>query len=119
MSERITTWITGYRRAWESNDPDDIRAIFTEDAAYRTEPYADAWQGHDEIVEGWLEAADEPGETTFDWSPLIENDELSVVQAVTTYDGGPTYSNLWVIRFDDDGRANDFTEWYMAQPADE
>jgi hypothetical protein len=23
------------------------------------------------------------------------------------------YSNLWVIRFDADGRCREFTEWYM------
>ena len=27
-----------------------------------------------------------------------------------------TYSNLWVIRFAPDGRAREFTEWWMKQP---
>ena len=119
MSDRVTAWIDGYRRAWESNEPGDIRALFTEDAEYRTEPYSEPWSGLDDIVDGWLEAADEPGETTFDWAPLVETDEVAIVQATTVYAGGPTYSNLWVIRLARDGRATEFTEWWMDQSTDD
>jgi hypothetical protein len=115
MSQRVSNWIELYRTAWESNEPNDIRALFTEDAEYRTEPYAQPWEGHAAIVEGWLEAADEPGETTFEWATVIENDELGIVQARTQYSDGPTYSNLWVIHFAPDGRAAAFTEWWMDQ----
>ena len=108
--------MTGYRDAWESNNPDDIRALFTEDAEYRTEPYSDPWRGQDEIVEGWLEAADEPGDTIFDWNEVVAVDDLAIVQATTAYTGRSTYSNLWIIRFAPDGRATQFTEWWMAQP---
>jgi ketosteroid isomerase-like protein len=116
MSETVEAWVTGYRKAWETNETDDIQALFTEDAEYRTEPYSDPWRGHDEIVDGWLEAADEPGETIFDWSELVSVGDLGIVQATTAYAGRSTYSNLWVIRFAPDGRAREFTEWWMAQP---
>lgn len=115
MSQRVSNWIDLYRTAWESNDANDIRTLFTDDAEYRTEPYAQPWRGHDAIVAGWLEAADEPGETTFEWATLIEGEELAIVQAETSYQDGPTYSNLWVIRFSPDGRATSFTEWWMDQ----
>ena len=116
MTAGIEAWVNAYRKAWESNDPDDIRALFTEDAEYRTEPWGEPWRGHDEIIAGWLEAADEPGETTFEWSTLAETDEMSFVQGTTVYSGGgATYSNLWVIRLADDGRARAFTEWWMDQ----
>lgn len=113
--DRVSKWITLYRTAWESNEPDDIRALFTEEAEYRTKPHGEPWRGHAAIVEGWLASADAPGETTFEWSTLIENEALAVVQAETAYAGGSTYSNLWVIRFDPDGRAIGFTEWWMDQ----
>jgi ketosteroid isomerase-like protein len=119
MADDVTAWIEGYRRAWESNDPDDIRALFTEDAEYRTEPYALPWTGHGEIVDGWLDARDDPGETSFSWQPVIGDGELAVVQATTVYTGGPVYSNLWLIRLAPDGRARSFTEWWMEQKADD
>lgn len=116
MTGGIEAWVDAYRKAWESNDPDDIRALFTDDAEYRTDPWSEPWRGKEEIVAGWLARADEPGETTFEWSLLAVTDELAIVQGTTVYaDGGATYSNLWVVRLDDDGRAKAFTEWWMDQ----
>ena len=116
MTDGIEKWVEAYRRAWESNDPDDIRALFTDDAEYRTDPWREPWRGHDEIVAGWLEHADEADDTTFEWSPLAITDEVSIVQGTTVYAStGTTYSNLWVVRLDEDGRARAFTEWWMDQ----
>ncbi len=111
----LAAWVEAYRRAWESNDPDDVRALFTEDALYRTEPWAEPWDGIDEIVAEWLENADEPGETTFAWEIVAETADVGIVQAETVYRGGSTYSNLWVVRLAPDGRAREFTEWWMDQ----
>ncbi|WP_172582487.1 nuclear transport factor 2 family protein [Subtercola boreus] len=120
-SSGITDWIARYRAAWESNEPDDIRALFTPDADYRTEPYSPAWHGHDEIVDGWLAAQDAPASTTFSWQILRAPDaylpdDIAMVQATTVYVDGPTYSNLWLVRLAPDDRASEFTEWWMEQP---
>ena len=112
----VSAWIDGYRRAWESNDAEDISALFTEAAIYRTEPYADPWIGRDAIVAEWLFAADEPGETSFRWTPLAITDDVQVIEATTVYRDGPSYRNLWVIRLAADGRATEFTEWWMEEP---
>jgi hypothetical protein len=115
MSESIDEWVTGYRRAWQTNDPTDIEALFTEDASYFTEPFMPPARGIGEIVATWLRKRDEPGQTSFTWSTLVDSDELSIVQAETTYLDGPKYSNLWVIRRDAEGRATEFTDWWMDQ----
>jgi ketosteroid isomerase-like protein len=57
----VRAWIDGYVRAWNSNDPADIRALFTQDAAYYTEPYGPPWEGRDEIVRQWLDRKDGGG----------------------------------------------------------
>jgi hypothetical protein len=120
-SSGLAEWIARYRTAWNTNDPDDIRALFTPDADYRTEPFSPPWHGYDEIVEGWLEAQDAPESTTFAWQVLRAPDpyfpdDLALVQATTSYADGPTYSNLWLIRLAPDGRAREFTEWWMEHP---
>ncbi|WP_306207021.1 nuclear transport factor 2 family protein [Actinoplanes sp. RD1] len=115
--DAVTGWVTSYRAAWESNDPDDIGGLFAEDAAYFTEPWAKPWLGRDEIVKCWLQRKDDPGSTTFDWHPVIVTDEVAVVAARTVYtDLSQIFHNMWVLRLDTNGQARQFTEWWMQQP---
>ena len=115
--DAVTAWVQRYRRAWESNDPELIGGLFADDAAYFTEPWARPWLGREEIVAQWLQRRDEPGETTFEWHPLIVTEELAMIEATTVYrDPARTYSNLWVLRLDNLGRARQFTEWYIEHP---
>lgn len=117
MDVRLATWMANYVKAWNSNDPDDIAALFTEDAEYYTEPYAAPWQGRETIVREWLENRDEPGETDFSWQPIVVTTELSIIQGRTRYRTPlRTYSNLWIIRLDKRGQCTEFTEWWMEHP---
>ena len=92
----VSRWIDGYVRAWNTNDRAQIAALFTEDAVYFTEPYHAPWKGRDQIVAGWLEKKDEPGETSFDWQPVSITDEVAVISGTTRYPEN-VFSNLWVI----------------------
>lgn len=116
----VEDWVAAYRQAWESNEEADIRGLFTEDAAYCGRPASRPWVGHAAIVAGWLEHADAPGETDFSAEPLALDGDLAVVRCVTTYPSGAksgVYDNLWVIRFAADGRAEEFTDWWIERPA--
>ena len=113
MASRGAEWVADYVSAWESNDPSEIGALFTDDAVYLTSPDAEPRRGRDEIVAGWLEDLDEPGTWSFDWEILHETPELVFVQGRTDYPSEKIYLNLWVIRLDEHGRATSFTEWYM------
>jgi hypothetical protein len=113
--EHVSAWMEKYQAAWTSNQPEDIRALFTPDARYETRPGdPDPWLGQDGIVEGWLAARDEPADWTFSWELLGTDGGTAFIQGVTTYSGdSPGYDNLWVVRFDSSGRAGSFTEWFM------
>ena len=113
----VRSWVDSYVTAWNTNDPAQIGALFAEDAAYCTEPFATPWRGRQQIVERWLARRDEPGETTFEWHPVAITDDVATIQGVTTY-GDRTYSNLWVIRLAADGSCREFTEWWMQHPAE-
>jgi hypothetical protein len=110
----VSQWISNYRKAWESNAPADIAALFTEDARYFTEPFTLPWVGQAEIIRNWIDRQDAPGSTRFSWSVLSATAELAFVQGETDY-GTVVYSNLWVISLAPDGRAFEFTEWWMDQ----
>ncbi|MCS0499275.1 nuclear transport factor 2 family protein [Protaetiibacter mangrovi] len=118
MTERqdFENWVRRYRVAWESNAPDDIRALFTPDGEYLTGPSERPWRGHDEIVANWIEAADQPGDTSYTSTVIAVDGELGVVQLTVDYREGRLYDNIWLVELAADGRARRFTEWYMKRP---
>lgn len=119
--ETLERWVDGYREAWESNDPDDIGALFTEDAKYYTEPYAKPIEGRKAIVADWIERKDEPGDTEWRSEVMAVTDDLGFVRGWAKYLTQPPreYSNLWVVRLTDDGLCQEFTEWWMKHREDQ
>ncbi|HWR84719.1 MAG TPA: nuclear transport factor 2 family protein [Rhodoglobus sp.] len=116
MSDRTAAaaWVEAYRRAWESNEPDDIRAVFTDDARYFPSPDDDPWTGIDEIVEGWLENSDEEGSTSFAWEVVAVDGDVAVIRAVSTYPD-TVFDNVWIVALAEDGRAREFTDFWIAR----
>jgi uncharacterized protein (TIGR02246 family) len=116
MMERIEDWVRRYVEAWNTNDPDDIRALFTEDAVYYTAPFRQPWRGREGIVEGWLARKDEPGDTEFDFDVFAIDGDLGIVHGQTYYKtDDERFYNLWEIRLDGD-LCSFFTEWWMEVP---
>jgi hypothetical protein len=118
MRDRVTGWVDGYVRAWISNDPAEIGALFTDDARYLASPDDDGIVGRDAIVAWWLDNADGPDDATFTFDVIGVDGRRGFVQGVTIYranDDQPerTYDNLWVIDLADGDRASAFTEWYL------
>ena len=118
MTDRtsLENWVARYRVAWESNAPDDIRALFTPDAEYFTGPSEAPWRGHDEIVSEWIACGEQPGDTTFRSDVVAIDGDLGVVQLTVDYRAGRLYDNIWFVELGADGRARRFTEWYMKRP---
>jgi ketosteroid isomerase-like protein len=122
----VERWIDGYRKAWTTDDPEDIRALFTEDATYRPYPWprdAAGWQGRDEIVRKWIERGDSELRWRFEHDTLAVEGDTAVIQGWTYYDRGEgqeeeAYANIWVVRFADDGRAKAFSERWVEKPKD-
>jgi ketosteroid isomerase-like protein len=124
MTDRTAAeaWVAAYRTAWESNDEFDIRALFTEDAVYRADPASSPpARGIAEILDGWKENADEPGSTRFEYAVLAVDGDLAVIRCISTYtdyDPPRVYDNLFVVRLAEDGRAHEFTDWWIERDAD-
>jgi SnoaL-like domain len=112
--DEVTRWVDAYVRAWESNAPEDIGALFTDDAKYYTAPDRKPWVGRQGIIDGWLKRKDEPGNWQFRYEVMAVADGLGFVRGWTAYPD-VRYSNLWVIRLADDRRCQEFTEWWMAE----
>ena len=114
----VRDWLDRYIAAWRTYDPEAIGSLFTDDATYRYRPFDEPVRSRQAIVASWLEEPDDPVTWQIECEPLAVNGDLAVARCLTTY--GPPgeepvdrYSNIWVIRLTDDGRASDFTEWWM------
>jgi uncharacterized protein (TIGR02246 family) len=123
----LTDWLDRYEQAWRTNDPDQIRALFTDDATYRWHPWeepADGADGVDEIVEAWLEQLDDPDDWTLECEPVAVDGDVAVARCITRYRAtarGPArvFHNLWVLTLEEDGRCSDYLEYYMKEPTEE
>jgi ketosteroid isomerase-like protein len=110
----VRAWMEGYIKAWSSNDRDDIGQLFTSKGNYFTAPYRQPWSGRENIINGWLDHKDEPGEYEFDYEIMGVSGDTGFVRGWTSYvKEDKDYSNLWVIRLDDNGQCYEFIEWWM------
>jgi ketosteroid isomerase-like protein len=115
--ERVQAWLDAYVEAWRTYDRDAIGDLFSVDASYAYHPYDDApLRGREAIVQSWLSERDEPGSWEASYAPLLVDGDRAVATGESRYADGRTFSNLYVMRFDGDGRCSQFVEWFMEQP---
>jgi ketosteroid isomerase-like protein len=119
-----------YVEAWLSYDPDDVAALFSEDVTYRYHPYDEPVTGRDAVVASWLgedapagtSSRDAPGTYEADYSPVAVDGDTVVATGTSRYRKTPggrvvrVYDNCFIMRFADDGRCRDFTEYYVKRP---
>ena len=120
--ERVTTWLAAYVRAWDTYDPDTIGDLFTEDATYHYHPFEEPVRGRLAIVASWLESKDRPGTYEGRYEPIAIDGDLAVAHGRSRYfkDASKAeqvreYDNLFLIRFDEQGRCQSIHEWYMGR----
>jgi SnoaL-like domain len=118
--ERVQGWLDAYLSAWNSYEPDEIAALFTEDVRYQPEPYH-TLTGRDAVVTAWLSDPDRPGSWEAFYEPVAIDGWLAVATGISRYhgsDGEPdtVFHNLFLLEFDPDGRCRHYREWYMRQP---
>jgi ketosteroid isomerase-like protein len=110
-AEEVMRWVAEYERAWRDGDLAAVEQLFTEDAHYRPSPYEESEVGHEAIKAFWLD--DEGTEFTVSAEPVAVEGHSAVVRVEVHY-GDPVhqeYRDLWVLRFADDGRVEDYEEW--------
>jgi hypothetical protein len=117
--QTVTIWLQDYINAWKSYDPESIRALFSENATYRYNPYDDPVRGREAILANWLENRDAPNTYDADYKPIAIDGNTAVSNGRTRYyeaDGKTLirqFDNIFVMHFDDQGRCTDFCEWFM------
>jgi ketosteroid isomerase-like protein len=120
--DQFAAWLDRYIAAWRSGDAGDIGDLFSEDVTYSQDGGQTSIGGREAVVRDWLEAAYEPdAEWEASYEPLAIEDQVHVAVGSTRYrreDGvQEDFSNIFVCRFDEDGRCRDLREWWMLAPS--
>lgn len=124
--ETAQAWLDDYVAAWRSYDPAAIAALFSDDVSYRYHPCDEPVLGRDAVVASWLgeggadgaSTRDAPGTYDAHYAPVAVDGDVVVATGSSTYLDEPAgsvtqeFENCFVMRFDDEGRCRDFTEYY-------
>jgi hypothetical protein len=123
----VQAWLDAYSHAWETYDPADVAALFSEHAEYRWHPADDPVVGRDEIVRAWVapegkeSSRDAAGTYMGEYHPYAVDGNKAVAIGISTYwtDSSRSkvdriYYNNWLLEFDDEGRCSSFTEYWMS-----
>jgi nuclear transport factor 2 (NTF2) superfamily protein len=124
--ETVQRWLDAYEHAWQTYDPDEVAALFSEDAEYRWHPYDEPEKGRDAIVNAWINPGgnasdrDAPGTYKGEYEPFAVDGNRAVAIGTSTYwtDASRSkvarlYYNNWLLEFDDEGKCSSFIEYYM------
>ena len=123
----VQRWLDDYVAAWKSYDPEAIAALFAEDVSYRYHPYDEPVRGRDAVVAAWLgegdqdvaSSRDDVGTYDASYEPVAVDGDVAVAVGSSTYTSPPAvYDNCYLIRFDDEGRCREFTEFFMKRPTE-
>jgi ketosteroid isomerase-like protein len=128
----VQAWLDRYVAAWKTYDRATIADLFSADATYRYHPYDEGdnvVRGRDAIVRDWIEpegdssSRDEPGSYDAHYEPYAVDGDRAVAVGWSNYWSDETrttleriYDNVFLLRFDGDGRCAEFTELFMKRP---
>jgi len=119
----VQGWLDRYIDAWRRNEREPILDLFTDNATYSYGPYREPITGRDKIADSWLESPDAPDSWDAEYAPIAVDGDTAVVHGRSRYFQDDRaklraeYDNIFVIRFDPDGRAREFAEWFIERPA--
>ncbi|HEX5878354.1 MAG TPA: nuclear transport factor 2 family protein [Actinomycetota bacterium] len=123
-TEAVAAWLDGYSQAWGTYDREQIEALFSENAVYFYDPFSEPVRGREAIVADWLADRDEAGTYEGSYRPVLVAGDAAVARGYSRYYNTngtirDEYDNLFLLRFDADGRCAEYREWYMQKPKPE
>ena len=121
--DEIRRWLEDYAEAWHTYDPEQIGDLFSPNAEYRYHPWDEPVAGRDAIIANWLENRDAEGTYDGSYEPFAVEDDRAVAVGLSRYwtDAKRTalarvYHNVFLLRFDGEGRCASFTEVFLKEP---
>lgn len=105
----VMAWVAAYERAWHDDDAGAVGSLFTDGVRYLRSPYERPLDGVQAVRDFWPD----PTPFTMEARPVAVEGRDAVVRVLVRYGGDEPqeYTDLWLLRFADDGRVQHFEEW--------
>jgi hypothetical protein len=111
----VERWLESYERAWRAPGTEALAELFSPAATYSPSPWARAVEGLADIARFWEDERTGPDEQFAMTHEVVAVDgSTAVVRVSVDYATDSRWRDLWVIRFDADGRCSAFEEWPFA-----
>lgn len=114
---QFTQWLEGYFAAWRSNDAEDVKALFAEDAIYQYGPFEPPTVGRQAIVDAWVADPGQQRDIQTSYEPLAVSRDLGIAHWRVTFRRAKDLTvlveadGILVIRFDQQLRCTEHREW--------
>ncbi|MGH9278837.1 MAG: nuclear transport factor 2 family protein [Acidimicrobiales bacterium] len=115
--ESVTGWVTAYESAWRTVGTGKLSELFAPDVVYVPSPWARPLRGLGALSAFWQAERNGPDEAFALRSDVVAVDGRVAVVRVSVDYADPSsgrWRDLWVLRFDTDGRCTEFEEWPFA-----
>jgi uncharacterized protein (TIGR02246 family) len=118
--DAFKSWLDGYRRAWETRDPQAAADLFTEDATYRETPFTEPERGRPAIQEYWREATSSQDQIQFGYEILSVTGDQGIARWWVSMNTVPSETafkmdGIFLVRMADGTRCQEFMEWWHRQ----
>jgi ketosteroid isomerase-like protein len=117
--KEFQNWLDRYVDAWKTYDEQKIADLFSENVVYKYSPEDDGVKGRAAVVKSWLDNKDEPGTYDAKYEVVAIDGDTHVANGWSRYFTGPggdkrdEYFNVYICKFDADGRCREFTEYWI------
>ena len=111
---QVEHWVAGYETAWRSPGTGALGDLFAPGVSYLPSPWARPVEGLPALAEWWEAGRDGPDEAFTMTSEVVAVEgDTAVVRVAVDYGDpdGQRWRDLWVMRFDGEGRCLAFEEW--------
>jgi hypothetical protein len=108
----FASWIARYEELWRTPGTAGLDRLFAPEAVYRHSPFAEPVVGLANIAQDWEREREGPDEP-FEMTPEIVavDGDTAVARVAVTYGSQQRFLDLWLARFDAEGRCVSFEEW--------
>lgn len=111
----VPKWLSAYREAWHSRDPQAAAALFAPGSHYHEQPYEEPFHGPEGVREYWTKVTSTQDEVNLRWgTPFVDGNRAAVEWWVTLLNDGAevTLAGAMILVFEDEGLCSDLREYF-------